>query len=96
MALYDVYQEIKYFIVVTVRNMEWGRFFMRLFIVVLIIAACMGGCSYLNKTLGLNDDHAVEEAIEEKIREETGVNIDLTPRTPEGTMLYPIYQYEMN
>ena len=96
MALYEVYEEIRAMMLEGIRNMNWKRFFMRIIILSIIIVACMGGCSYFNKTLGLKDDHVVEEMIEEKIKQETGVDIDLTPRTPEGTMLYPIYQYEMN
>ena len=96
MALYEVYEEIKDLMLEGLNNMNWRRFFMNLLIVLIVIAACMGGCSYFNKTVGLKDDHVVEEAIEERIKQETGVDIDLTPLTPEGDKMYPIYQHELS
>ena len=96
MALYEVYDEIKAMILEGIGNMNWKRFFMKIIIVSLIIAACVGGCSYFNRTVGLPDDHAAEEALEEKIKQETGVDLDLTPLTPEGDKMYPIYQHELS
>ena len=89
-GLYEVYEEIKYFIVVSVRNMNWSMFFMKLCIASLIIAALMGGCNYFIKTFDLTDDHISEESIEEMIREEEEFQIDLTPRTSESTRMHPI------
>lgn len=96
MALYEVYEEIKVMILQGLKNMNWRKFFMNLFIIVLVIAALMGGCAYLNKVAGVKDDNVVEEAIEEKIKYETGIDIDLTPHTPEGDKMYPIYQHELS
>ncbi|NIT58492.1 MAG: hypothetical protein GWN00_20360 [Aliifodinibius sp.] len=42
-----------------------------------------GGCSWVNRKVGLEDDHALEEAIEYKIKKETGLDIDLTPESEE-------------
>jgi len=47
---------------------------------VLILAA---GCCTMNKFLGLKDDNVVEEVVENVIQQETGLDIDLTPDTPE-------------
>jgi len=44
----------------------------------------VGGCSYLNSMLGLKDDNPIEEGIESMIEHQTGLDIDLTPGTPEG------------
>lgn len=35
------------------------------------------------KYLGLGDDNPIEEAVEEIIKENTGLEVDLTPLTPE-------------
>lgn len=47
---------------------------------ILVLAA---GCCTMNKFLGLKDDNAVEEIVENVIQQETGLDIDLTPNTPE-------------
>lgn len=50
----------------------------------LFIAACLvGGCSYVNKKIGLSDDNFLEETFEELIEGETGVDIDLSPGSKE-------------
>lgn len=36
-------------------------------------------CSNINKEVGLKDDNPLEEAVEEIIKEETGIVIDFTP-----------------
>ena len=41
------------------------------------------GCEWVNDTLGIDDDSPVEEICEGLIEKETGVSIDLTPRSPE-------------
>lgn len=52
-------------------------------ITILAIAGFLGGCSYLNQKLGLRDDNVIEEAIENKIEDATGLSIDLTPDSQE-------------
>lgn len=41
-------------------------------------------CSSLNRKVGLSDDNILEEALENKIEDYTGLDIDLTPDTPES------------
>ncbi len=48
-------------------------------IALLLVCSVFGGCSYLNNQLGLEDDNAIEEAIEDVIENRTGIDIDLTP-----------------
>ena len=50
-----------------------------------LLILCLSGCSYINEKLNLKDDHFIEEALEEKIEDETGFDFDLTPRSPENT-----------
>lgn len=40
-------------------------------------------CSAANKQLGLKDDNIAEEVLEEVIESKTGLDLDLTPGTPE-------------
>lgn len=56
---------------------------MKIFILILICASLFGGCSYLNYKLGLQDDNILEEAVENKIEDVTGLDVDLTPDSPE-------------
>lgn len=53
-----------------------------LFITIPIIL--LTGCSDINKDVGLRDDNFAEEVVEDIIREGTGVDLDLTPVTPEN------------
>ncbi len=53
----------------------------RLIMVVVLCTLVFGGCSYLNKKFGLQDDNPIEEAIEDIIEHKTGIEIDLTPET---------------
>lgn len=45
--------------------------------------AIWGGCSKINKMFNIEDDSHIEENIERVILKETGVDIDLTPSSPE-------------
>lgn len=40
-------------------------------------------CSQLNRYFGLEDDNVIEESVEKVIQGYTGMDIDLTPATPE-------------
>lgn len=51
----------------------------------LIVCSLVGGCSYINKKLGFNDDWMGEEILEEMIKKETNLEIDLTPESEEVT-----------
>ena len=40
-------------------------------------------CSKINSMLGLQDDNIMEEVVEDVIKQETGLDMDLTPSSPE-------------
>lgn len=62
---------------------KYRKWIMRgLLILVGIMVAC-GSCSYLNKKFGLRDDNPFEEAIEEVVKDKTGLDVDLTPDSKE-------------
>ena len=65
-------------------NTFYKELLMRAIAMLAITAATLGGCGYINQRLGLPPDHAVEEFIERIIESETGLDIDLTPGSPEG------------
>ncbi len=50
---------------------------------VLSILIFLTGCQTVNDKSGINDDDTIEEVVEEIILKETGVEIDLTPRSKE-------------
>ena len=49
----------------------------------LILIIQLSSCSYVNEYLGMEDDNLAEEAIEEVIELKAGINVDLTPSSPE-------------
>ena len=59
------------------------KWVMRIAIAMLVAGSLVGGCSYINKKLGLEDDHFLEELVEDKIEIETGLRIDLSPDSME-------------
>lgn len=56
---------------------------MRFAIILFVLASVLGGCHFVNNKLGLQDDNVAEELAEELIESKTGVDIDLTPASPE-------------
>lgn len=42
-------------------------------------ALLLNSCSDFNREVGLKDDNPIEQAIEEMIKEETGIVVDFTP-----------------
>lgn len=44
----------------------------------------MCSCSPINKEIGIQDDHPLEEFAEHIIQVETGLNIDLSPQSEEN------------
>lgn len=56
----------------------------RVIVALVAVGAALGGCSALNKRLGLQDDNPVEEFLEQVIENKTGQDIDLTPESKEG------------
>jgi hypothetical protein len=51
----------------------------------LVISALflLSSCEPINRYLGLRDDNIGEELVEAAIQMETGINVDLTPSSPE-------------
>lgn len=52
-------------------------------ILLMIISTVCGACTYLNQRLGLKDDNLAEEISEVVIKNYTGLDVDLTPESPE-------------
>lgn len=71
------------------KSIGWRKLMTRLIMVVALCALVFGGCSYFNQKFGLEDDHPLEEAVEDIIEHKTGIEIDLTPeeRLPERVVL---------
>ena len=59
------------------------KWIMRIAFVLIIGSVLLNGCSYLNRKAGIKDDNVLEEVIEAQIEKELGMDIDLTPSTPE-------------
>ena len=49
----------------------------------LLICLFLTSCASINRQLGLQDDNLMEESVEAVIKVETGLDIDLTPGSPE-------------
>jgi len=49
----------------------------------LILIIQLSSCSYVNRYFGWEDDNLAEEVVEEVIKVKAGINIDLTPSSPE-------------
>lgn len=62
---------------------KYRKVVMKMVLALAIAWAFLGGCSYLNKRFNLEDDNIIEEAIEHQIEEHSGVDLDLTPESPE-------------
>ena len=45
-----------------------------------------GCCGTFNRYLGLKDDNTLEEGAEYLLKEKTGIDIDLSPASPEGNV----------
>lgn len=63
---------------------------MKIMAFVLFLGCISGGCSLLNRQLGLKDDNEIEQAIEALIESQTGVPVDLTP---ENSIHYGPHHY---
>jgi starvation-inducible outer membrane lipoprotein len=50
----------------------------------IFLALALSSCSYINKQMGLKDDNMIENNIENVIEHESGLQIDLTPSSPEN------------
>ena len=60
------------------------KLIMKVIAAIVVAAALLGGCTALNKKLGLADDNIIEEAIENKIKDTTGLDLDLSPESKES------------
>lgn len=60
-----------------------SRFFMYIVLAMLLVSGLIGGCSLINQRLGLKDDNLIEEAIEQELKDRTGVELDLSPGSKE-------------
>jgi len=49
----------------------------------LALSLVLCSCSTLNRWCGLEDDNFIEEAVEDVVQHETGLNFDFTPNSPE-------------
>lgn len=49
---------------------------------ILALIISISSCSYINKKLGLKDDHPIEQAAEKMLEQRTGLHIDFTPESP--------------
>ncbi|MEN8236150.1 MAG: hypothetical protein ABFQ95_01155 [Pseudomonadota bacterium] len=56
---------------------------MKILIAITLTATLFGGCAYVNKRLGLKNDHIGEQALEQVIKHYTGIDQDLTPGDPD-------------
>ena len=52
---------------------------------IILIFTCMlcCSCNYINTMMGLKDDNVIEETVEDVIKIETGIDVDLTPESVE-------------
>lgn len=63
--------------------MNWRKIMTKTLIRLTIIACTLGGCTAINKYIGLPDDNPLEEIAEQLIKNETGLDVDLSPSSPE-------------
>ena len=60
-----------------------GRIIIKIVVVLFLSGFVVESCSYLNRKVGLKDDHFLEELLEDHIKEKTGLDIDLSGNSPE-------------
>ena len=51
---------------------------------ILLLTIALSSCSQINERLDLEDDNDIEEIVEFVIEYKTGLDVDLTPSTPEN------------
>lgn len=54
-----------------------------IFFIAIVVAIFCGACGYMNSMFGLSDDNFIEELIESQIEHHLGIDVDLTPDSPE-------------
>lgn len=65
------------------KELDWYDIMCRVATVVIILGSLVGGCTAINRSLGLKDDNPVEEFIEDQIEDHTGIEIDLSGASKE-------------
>lgn len=50
---------------------------------IVVLALSLGACEYCNEFLGLKDDNIIEILVEDMIESQLGLEIDLTPESPD-------------
>ena len=55
----------------------------KMFVYMLLVMVLLYSCTECNGYLGLPNDHPVEQMAEHVIKENTGLDVDLTPESPE-------------
>jgi len=78
--MFEVLEEL----FVVFKKEERDKILIRSTIFILLVTGTLGGCHMINQKVGLEDDNILEERIEEKIKEETGFDVDLTPNSKEA------------
>ncbi len=48
-----------------------------------LLASVVGGCAQINRWAGIDDDNQIEERLEDLIEEHSGLEVDLSPESPE-------------
>lgn len=66
-----------------IKDQPKGCVFNTVLVIGIVLILIAVGCSYVNKKFGWVDDHPAEEILESVIQSQTGVEIDLTPGSPE-------------
>ena len=49
----------------------------------MVMVGLLSGCHWINEKLGIPDDNLAEEIVESQLERASGVDIDLTPDSPE-------------
>jgi len=66
--------------------MQIGKYVLGFYSILVVLGVTLYllcGCSSINKKFGLDDDNMIEELFEDLIEQKTGLDIDLTPGSPE-------------
>jgi len=53
--------------------------YLKIFLVIAVLLSSFGGCHYVNKRIGLENDNVIEETIEDILNKQLDLDIDLTP-----------------
>ena len=75
----------------SVEDINWRKNFVKkMAIAFLLIGVIIGGCTTLNRWMGLPNDNLAENLVEDAIELQSGQQVDLTPQDVDtGPHLYP-------